>query len=59
MGILDQILSYGALILSWYALYVVIAGGVFAAYLVYRLWLHNAFFRMRGADHRSRHREMD
>jgi uncharacterized membrane protein YdjX (TVP38/TMEM64 family) len=41
MHILDQIMSYGMVFIGWYAVYVLIAGGAFAAYLVYRLWLQD------------------
>jgi hypothetical protein len=45
--------------LRWYALYVLIAGGVFGVYLVCRLWLRDGFFKIKSAHHRPRHREVD
>lgn len=38
MQILDQIMSWGMVFLSWYVVYVLVAGAAFAAWLVYRLW---------------------
>ncbi|MBB5393305.1 MULTISPECIES: hypothetical protein [unclassified Herbaspirillum] len=56
---MDQILSYGVLILSWYALYVLVAGCAFGAYLAYRLWWREEFFKIKGDHRRPRQREVD
>lgn len=55
MHILEQILAWGRVFLNWYVVYVLVAGGVFAGYLVYRLWLPDSLKpkqdRSRSAHH--------
>lgn len=54
MHILEKILAWGEVFLSWYLVYVVVAGGIFAAYLVYRLWLPDSLKPKQGRS-RSAH----
>ncbi|KAF1042106.1 MAG: hypothetical protein GAK35_02903 [Herbaspirillum frisingense] len=59
MHILDQIMSWGMVFVSWYAVYVLVAGGAFAAYLVYRLWLPDALKPKHGRHQPPQHRRVD
>lgn len=52
MHIWDKVMSWGMTFLSWYAIYVLIAGGAFAGWLVYRVWLQDSIKARHGQQHR-------
>lgn len=58
MHIVDKLMSWGMTFLSWYVVYVLVAGGAFAAWLVYRVWLQDAI-KARHDQQAAHHRRVD
>lgn len=58
MHIVDKLMSWGMTFLSWYVVYVLVAGGAFAAWLVYRVWLQDTL-KARHGQQASHHRPID
>jgi len=52
-------MSWGVTFLGWYAVYVMVAGGAFAAWLVYRLWGQDLIKGRHGRPPQPRHRRVD